>query len=870
MKKLTFFVWLLAMACNIQAQPRKQNFDMDWRFHRGGAVNAECVGFDDSKWRLLNVPHDFSMDAVFDTLDYRQRNADWTSVQVGPFSRLSIGDWDTGQTVGGEGWYRKAYTLPLRQGQTAKDYLRTHEVTLQFDGIYNQSEVWANGRKVAFNVYGYMPYKVSLNDCFTSDGKVLIAVKAVNEGLNSRWYAGSGMFRHVWLVTTDKMHLDEWNLFVDASDVDLKARTANVNISLTVFNEPLPKTAGSLCVDIIAPDGKKVAHGETPFVMDEEPLRMKCAPLVINDVRLWSVDNPLRYIAQIYLRKNGNQECERLAIPFGIRKIGFSAKEGFKLNGVPMKLRGGCVHHDNGLLGAAGIDRAEVHKVEQFKQMGYNAVRCSHNLPTEAFLYACDSLGLLVIDEVFDQWEEAKRRQDYSNYFSKPKQLMKDGKVAILKDVTNAEYDVALMVRRDRNHPSVVCWSIGNEIAQRADEPRGREIAQMLTSTIKQLDPTRPTTIAANDFWDRRQFKWDSDIYRAFEHVDWAGYNYKWDRYEPDHAAYPERIIFGSESFPKEMAQNWNLIEKYPYLIGDFVWTAIDYVGEAGLGHTLERSDNRWVQFLSWPWFNAWCGDLDLAGNKKPQSYYRDVLWGRTKIAMAVRPALPEGEREDVNGWGWTAEECHWNWADGYLPVELRPENYQTTNVKGRVQHDVQAKRGDKMRVNVYSREPRVRLLLNDEVVGDADVNMETYTATFELPFTPGTLTAQTLTSRAAAAAVSFTTAGSPAKLFLEADRTQISCNPSDLSYISIRVVDADGNLCPTAELPLQISYSGKAHLTAGTGHPYDMKSFRSLSPVTFRGQALAILQPQGEPGTCTVTVQAQGLLPATLDIKMK
>ena len=422
MKKLTYLVFLLAIACNLQAQPRKQNFDMGWRFHRGGAVNAECVGFDDSKWQLLNVPHDFSMDALFDTLDYRQRNADWTSVQVGPFSRLSIGDWDTGQTVGGEGWYRKAYTLPLRQGQTAKDYLRTHEVTLQFDGIYNQSEVWANGRKVAFNVYGYMPYRVRLNDCFTSDGKVLIAVKAVNEGLNSRWYAGSGMFRHVWLVTTDKMHLDEWNLFVDASDVDLTTRTANVNISLTVFNEPLPKSAGSLCVDIIAPDGKEVAHGETPFVMDEEPLLMKCAPLAISDVKFWSVDNPQRYTAQIYLRKNGNQECERLAIPFGIRKIDFSAKEGFKLNGVPMKLRGGCVHHDNGLLGAAGIDRAEVHKVEQFKQMGYNAVRCSHNLPTEAFLNACDSLGLLVIDEVFDQWEEAKRRHDYSNYFSQPKQ----------------------------------------------------------------------------------------------------------------------------------------------------------------------------------------------------------------------------------------------------------------------------------------------------------------------------------------------------------------------------------------------------------------------------------------------------------------
>lgn len=871
MKKTYFALMLwLATGATVCAQVRKQNFDRDWRFLRGSVVNAECVNFDDSRWRLLTVPHDFSMDAVFDTLDYRQGHAGWKAVQVGPFSRQSIGDWDTGQTVGGEGWYRKSYTLPLKPGQKAKDYLDEHEVTLQFDGIYNHSEVWVNGQKVAFNVYGYMPYRIRLNDWIDADGRAVIVVKAVNEGLNSRWYAGSGMMRHVWIETTDKMHLAEWDTFVDASDVDLKKGTASVKVSATIYHVPLPKSAGSLCVDIFGPDGKQVAHGESPFVMDEEPLRVKCEPLVVKNVKLWSVDTPWRYMAHISLRKNGNQECDRLVIPFGARKMEWSAREGFRLNGKPMKLRGGCVHHDNGLLGAAGIDRAEIHKVEQFKQMGYNAVRCSHNLPTEAFLNACDSLGLMVIDEVFDQWEEAKRRHDYSNYFSRPKQTLRNGQLVAVDGLTNAEYDVALMVRRDRNHPSVICWSIGNEIAQRADVPRGQEIAKMLTSTIHQFDTTRPTTIAANDFWDRRQFKWDRDMYRAFEQVDWAGYNYKWDRYEPDHAAYPDRVIYGTESFPNEMAQNWNLIERHPYLIGDFVWTAIDYVGEAGLGHALERRDNRWVQFLSWPWFNAWCGDLDLAGNKKPQSYYRDVLWGLRPIAMAVRPAVPEGEREDVNGWGWTAEECHWNWADGYLPVELRPENYLTTNVEGRVQHAPNAPRGNKMRVNVYSREPRVRLLLNNEVVGTADVNKDTHTATFELPFTPGTLTAQTASSRTAAASVSFTTTDVPCRVVLKADRTRIQASHDDLAYISISIVDKEGRLCPTAEVPLDITLNGKAWLTAGTGHPYDMKSFRTLRPTTFRGHALAILQPQDETGRCTITVEAPGLQSASLDIEMK
>lgn len=529
------------------------------------------------------------------------------------------------------------------------------------------------------------------------------------------------------------------------------------------------------------------------------------------------------------------------------------------------------MHHDNGLLGAAGIDRAEVRKVELMKAQGYNAVRCSHNLPTEAFLNACDSLGMLVIDEVFDQWEESKRNNDYSQYFTR-----------------DHIKDMALMVRRDRNHPSVIMWSIGNEIAQRADLPRGKEIALELNLAANQNDGTRPTTMAVNSFWDRQAqgFTWEKNSPDAFANIEIAGYNYECGHYEADHDSFPDRIIYGSESFPKEMAKNWNLVDKHPYVIGDFVWTAMDYVGEAGLGHVHERSDNRWIQLLSWPWFNAWCGDIDLIGDKKPQSYYRDVLWHRSKLAMAVRPSVPDGEYEDVNGWGWTAEENHWNWSrsnskqsigyaelkvPNYLPIELRPENYQTTNVVGNLRHNINGYRSDSLRVNVYSREPRVQLLINDSIMGEKDTDPETYTATFIVAYEPGSLKAMTVpqTKKAKPDSLEFVTALPPARIVLKADRDSISSSHNDLSYVHIFIEDEEGHLCPTAEIPLDISFTGKAQVVAGTAHPYDMKSFRSLHPTTFRGKALAIVQPQDASGEVTLTVKAKGLKTAQVTIVM-
>lgn len=837
---------------------RKQSFDEGWRFFRGDVINGEAVELDDSKWREVIVPHDFSMEPESFAHDSREQTTEWKEWQVGPFSRLSNGDTATGQTVGGEGWYRKAFILNVPEGKTLDEYLKETQVKLRFDGVYNQAEVWVNGKKAAINVYGYSPFEVNINEVLAhkelrntqNERKVTVAVKSVNQGLNSRWYAGSGIYRHVWLITTDRLHLDEWDTYINASVVN--GKNAIVKVSA--------KAEGTIKVQILDAEGREVATGGSE--------------LIVKSPHLWSIDDPYRYTARISLLDADKNVRDVLEIPFGIRTIAFSADKGFLLNGKETLLRGGCAHHDNGLLGTAAIDRAEVRKVEVLKAQGFNAIRCSHNLPSEAFLNACDSLGMLVIDECFDQWEVKKNKDDYSNYFSKEKMMVKDGRYLGI-GTTNFEYDAALMVRRDRNHPSVIMWSIGNEVAQRSDLPRGKEIAEAITKAIHQYDTTRPTTMGFCDFWDRPGLNWEKDSPRGLANLDVCGYNYKVDRYEKDHELFPNRIIYGSETYPNSIAGNWKLVEKHPYIIGDFVWTAMDYIGETGLGHALERSDHgAWIQLLTWPWFNAWCGDIDLVGNKKPQSYYRDVVWGERPIAMAVRPSVTDGEYEDALGWCWTAEENHWNWHEqayydgpnncGYLPVDIRPEKYDNATLKAGVVHDVNGHRSDSLRVNVYTRESRVRLSINGRVIGEQDVNPDTYTATFRVAYEPGELKAEVVKARSKKgkpAEVVFRTSGAPAAIQFEPVNKDITASHNDLAYIYIKVVDADGNLCPTAEIPLDIKTSGILHIAvAGTGHPYDVHSFRSLNPTTFRGQALLIIQPQEKKGNVTITVTSPKL----------
>lgn len=789
---------------------RKMLFNDSWKFHRGSVANAEQSSYNDAKWRVLDLPHDWSVEP-----SPLQREG----ITIGPFSKMTeggAGGADTGQTLGGEGWYRKEFTID----EEDKDKL----FSLYFEGVYNQSEVWINGKKAYFNPYGYTSYKFDITPfCNPAGEPNVIAVKVVNAGENSRWYSGSGIYRHVWLIKTDKVYLDEWDCFVDASE--LKGKEVLVKFSTVIHNKTGRDQPTMLDVKIISPAGKVVA--DNTFGQGVSEATPFSTTFAVRSPELWSVENPVLYSVEITVSGAGKQ-YDRITIPFGIRTIEASAEKGFLLNGRSVKLKGACIHHDNGLLGAVAIDRAEERKVELLKANGYNAVRCAHNQVSEYFLDACDRLGLLVIHETFDQWQEAKRKDDYHQFFDEW-----------------SERDMIASVRRDRNHPSIIMWSIGNEIAQRADSI-GEMIAKNLVKAIHQYDTSRFTTVGANDFWDRRHvgFEWNKDIYRAFRNVDIAGYNYMWWKYESDHAAYPDRIIYGSESYPKDAALNWNLVEKYPAIIGDFVWTGIDYLGEAGLGHALELAEGEHdPQFMGWPWYNAWCGDIDFCGDKKPQSYYRDIVWRERDIAMAVRPPVVPGKKEVVNGWGWTDEHLSWNWEG----LENQP-----------------------MRVNVYSRSPKVRLYLNDTLIGEKETGSEDYTATFEVPYKKGVLRAVNVDGMREAASVEFKTTGKPAAVRLVADRNRINADLNDLAYVKIEVVDEEGNIVPDADLPVSIEYSGEgAVIASGNAAPDDMKSFRSLTPKTFRGKAIAIVQPTGERGTIELSVSSEGLPRASLSIEV-
>ena len=878
--KALLAIVLFTLPMSISAQ-RKTIFETGWKFHRNGVINAEMPDCDDSSWRTVTLPHDFSLEPSMTIRDSRVSLEEWDNVQVGPFTRLNIGNSDQGHIPGGEGWYRKTFRLPLAAGQSLDDYLGKNEVSIQFDGVYNTAEVWVNGQKAVMNMHGYMPFVANLNDVLKNpsyrlkdEKEVSIAVRSLNVDHNSRWYSGSGIFRRVWLITTGKQHLNQWDVYVDGSEV-LAKKGANVKITAKVFNDDMQAATGEVVFDILDATGNIVASTTRPYQApattmgkrDKKGVEVN-TEMIVKSPHLWSDVTPYRYTARISVM-NGGKQCDQMEIPFGIRTIAFSVKEGFKLNGRPVKLKGGCVHHDNGLLGAAAIEQADIRKAELLKAQGYNAVRCSHNLPSEAFLNACDSIGLLVMDEVFDQWEKTKTPNDYATLFSKEKLQIEDGKI-VPQGITNFEYDAALMVRRDRNHPSVIVWSIGNEIYQR-DDPRGQEIAKTICKVIKDLDPTRPTTLANCDYWDQPGKTWDKDSYRAFENVDLGGYNYGTQFYEKDHAKYPERIIVGTENYPSAIGGTWKFVEEHPYVIGDFVWTAIDYVGEAGVGHTFERTNDAWVQLMSWPWFNAWCGDIDLTGNKKPQSYYRDVVWHRSNIEMAVRPAIQQGEHEEVRGWGWTAEERHWNWSN-YLPFELRPENYQSENMRRMVRHDIHAHRSDSLRVNVYSREKRVRLLINGKMIGEKDVNPDNFTATFWVAYEPGELKAEVVgkVKNGMPTSISFHTAKAPSAIQMQPLKPSITASHHDLAYIYLDVVDEDGNLCPTAELPLKVETSGAKHIaTCGTGHPSDMKSFRTLTPKSFRGKAVIIIQPQDETGEVTIKVTSPNLKSAEYKLRI-
>jgi beta-galactosidase len=798
-------------------------FDSDWLFQRGPALDAHLPEFDDSRWRRLDVPHDWSVEPLGDSAPESAGcpDASWSRCdapdRVGPFDRqASVGGAKTAFTVGGIGWYRKHFLVA--------DLDPGRQVEVRFDGVYMNADVWLNGRHLGTQRYGYSSFAFDLTPhLHGGDRPNVLVVRVRNEGDNSRWYTGSGIYRHVWLTVSPAIRIALWGVALTTDE--LEGDTARLSATIEIENRERAARDVSIELDIFDPQGRRAGGIGREVRVLKHSQAVATVSIRLNAPQRWSPETPQLYSARTRLRV-ADRVVDCTETLFGVRTVIMDAEHGLRLNGRPLKLHGACVHSDHGLLGAAAIDGAEQRKVELLKSNGFNAVRCAHNAFAPAFLDACDRAGLLVIEEAFDQWGVGKSPDDYHRTFA-----------------ADWRGDLTAMIRRDRNHPSLLMWSIGNEIPEKVGTA-GRLRAEQLRDEVERLDPTRAVTAAVDAGGKIRPFARDKwmPFQPAFLALDVGGYNYRWEQFEPDHLDYPQRVMYGSESLPMDAAAIWRLVERNNFVIGDFVWSGMDYLGEAGIG-IVYLGDNPVPPPGEYPLYGSSCGDLDLTGQKRAQSHYRDVLWRRSTLELLVKRPTPPGQTEQVRGWAWSDEIKSWTW-----PAAL----------------------GRMLTVQVYSRAWEVSLHLNGREVGRARPD-DRHTASFELAYEPGTLLAAAYAKDGARIATTvLETVGRPARLRIALDRAQLRNDRNELAYATVEVLDAEGRFVPDAAVGLRISVEGPIELAAcGNADTRDVVSFRNVAPRAFRGRALAILRPVWRTGRARLTVQSPGLAPASVDVSV-
>ena len=779
-------IGFLLMSMAVKGENRVKMCD-GWRFLLGDDSLAMNVGYDDSRWERVLLPHD------------------WSILQL-PSEKAQPGN-DGGWYEGGIGWYRTTITPKMLQKMACKNASR---YSLYFEGVYQKATVYVNGKEAGSHHYGYTSFNIDITPYLLPRQANIVAVRVDNSAhRNCRWYSGSGIYRYVWLKTSPELHLDSWttSFSTNANRV--------LTVATTVYNDGAEDRQAQLRLQL----GNHVAKEDISLKSGEQ--KEVTLTLNIPEAVLWSPTHPQLYDAALSLVVGG-QQADGVERRVGFRSIAWDAQNGLRFNGEKILANGACVHHDNGLLGAVATRDTEWRKVMLMKQAGFNLLRTSHNPPSESFLDACDELGMLVIDEAFDGWRTSKKDHDYHEAFDR-----------------DSHSDIQSMVRRDRHHASVVCWSIGNEVIERKDI-RVITTARQLKNAIRQLDPERRPVTEALCAWDR-----DWEIYDPHAEVlDIAGYNYMLFKHASDHERDPERVIWQTESYPKDAFNNWKTVRDYPYVVGDIVWTGLDYLGESGIGGWRYQS---WPQGESWqndqwPWHGAYCGDVDITGHRKPVSYYRDMLWNdNQQIYLAAYE--PDGYIEPIKTtmWStWPTWRC-WNW-------------------KGWEQKPVD--------VVVYSRQPRVRLLLNGTVIGEQPTTeQEQFKTVFRLPYQPGTLIAEGLSAEGAVLSRdTLCTAGEPYAL-------RCSLEPSasagrEHQFISIEVVDADGNVCPQSSDVITATVKGVQTMAAfGNADLRCIESIHDNSHPAWHGRALLVLRGGNKRGTTTVTLSCGQLKPARLTV---
>jgi beta-galactosidase len=798
---LLFFT-VTFVSCGSEESLRYRDFNEEWFFLEDPAPDPTRLSVTDPGWGQVHLPHDWAVE------DFPIQD----SLHVGPFKRDLPGGEDVGYLRGGTGWYRKTFTLE----EPGK------HVYIHFDGVQTETVLWVNGQRVGENLNGYTPFFFDITGYLKEGGEenqILVKVHCPTE--SSRWFPGAGIYRNVSLSVVDPIHVKVWGIGIQTPEAD--RYQARLRLEITLANRLEYPGEVELMAEAMDPGGNRIKIGSEVISLEADSETNILMEGIVEDPLLWDVDAPHLYTLTVRVRKEG-KICDSYTTPFGIRTIGYSAEDGFTLNGKNILLKGACMHHDNGLLGAAAFPMAEERRVRIMKDHGYNAIRTAHNPPSREFLLACDRLGMLVIDEYVDTWVKPKRKNGYHRHFQE-----------------DWELSLANMIGRDRNHPSIIMWSYGNEIQERAD-PDGLFLAKQLIECIRSIDSTRPVTLGVNGVWDNPDLVWE-DMDPVFKIMDIGGYNYRWVKYESDHERVPDRIIYGAETLPREVDEAWALVEKHSYVIGDFVWTCMDYLGESGIGHTNYRliGDSTENFFQPWPWYVAWCGDIDITGNRKAQLSLRDVVWGNSRLELAVHEPIPAGHYELQHYWGWPREHQSWNW-----------EGFE----------------GEPLHVNVYTSYPKVRLELNGQRVEEKELSAGQFETSFVVPYAEGELVAVGVEHGEESERKSLITTGRPAKIKLEAEHSFVEADRQSLAFIRVSVCDDKGRIVPRDTSLIEIKVHGQGTLlAAGNGSPIIQGSIRDAKLNLYNGRGLVILRSNGEKGMIRLEAFANELDVAVVEI---
>jgi beta-galactosidase len=756
------------------------------------------------------------------------------------------GDFSIAYFPEGEYEYKKTFFVPESN--------KENKVTIEFEGVYRNAMVYINGAFAGQQPNGYTNFYVKTDRFLKYGEENEIKVVAMNDR-DSRWYSGAGIYRNTNLIVGNLVHIALDG--VKVSTPDIQQDCATVVVATVIENEALHTRKVKVLTEIIDSNGSVVASDIatlTTFAGESATMQQR---VYVRAPRLWSVGQPYLYSCRTLVMADDEKLDEEMT-SFGIRSITLDPAKGLSINGEVVKLRGACIHHDNGVLGAATINRAEERRVELLKQAGFNALRSAHNPISKSLLDACDRLGMLVMDEGFDMWTSTKSDNDYALHFP-----------------VWWENDVQALVDKNYNHPSVIMYCIGNEIPETGnaiDSAWGRKLAEK----IRSLDSTRLVTNSINfmvaimdelkkmmsanqsgnnegvntmmnNMGQALEMIATSELAtnrtaESFGYVDVAGYNYADARYLMDKELFPNRMIVGSETIPSMIDKNWKKVKENSHVLGDFTWTGWDYLGEVGIGRVKYNPEEAASFVGAYPWLTAWCGDIDIIGNRRPVSYYREIVFGLRKAPyIAIQRPEHFGETSFPSMWSWSDSVSSWTW-NGY--------------------------EGKSVKVEVYADADEVELLVNDKKIGKAPAGEENrFKAEFETIFEPGEIVAVAYKDGRESGRMSLSSATGDVRLIAVADRAKIEASDRDLSFVMIRLEDSQGNLYNTADRKVSIQVDGAGVLQGlGSSNPRTEENFFDTDRTTFDGQALAVVRPTGT-GIITVTVAAEGCAPTSVQI---